>query len=96
MQQKMMAAKISAAPMIEPMTMPAMAPPESPDPDRDAPEPAPAVADVLADEVLDGKSGGIETVVGSLSPAQRCSTLELTQHESVEFTVLSLQNEHNP
>lgn len=94
MQQKITAAKINAAPTIDPMTMPAMAPPESPD--FEPPAPAPAVADAVADEVLVGNNGGIETVVGSVTPSQRFSTLELIQHELVEFTVLSLQYEHNP
>ena len=79
------------------MTIPAIAPPESPDPERPAPVPAPAEVEVgTADEVPDGNTGGIETVVGRSTPTQRDSTLALTQHESVELTVLSAQNEHSP
>lgn len=76
--------------------MPAMAPPESPDPDWPA-FPAPAEVELGAeDEVLEGNTGGIETVVGRSTPTQRDSTLALTQHESVELTVLPAQNEHKP
>jgi hypothetical protein len=87
---------MSPAPTIAPMTMPAIAPPESPDPDPDPPVAAPfeAVGDDV--EVLLGNSGGIDTVVGSLTPWQRCSTFELTQHELVELVVLSAQKEHSP
>jgi hypothetical protein len=46
--------------------------------------------------VLEGNNGGMETVVGSLRPAQRCSTFAVTQQESVEFTVLSEQKEQSP
>lgn len=93
----MTAARISAAPTSEPTTMPAMAPPESPDPERPAPFAAPAdVEDGAPDDVLDGNTGGIETVVGRSTPTQRDSTLALTQHESVELTVLSAQKEHKP
>ena len=67
--------------------MPAMAPPESPEPERLRLEAAPVEPDP-AEEVPDGKRGGIETVVGRVTPWQRDSTLELTQHESVELTLL--------
>lgn len=94
MQQKMTAARIKAAPRIEPRTMPAMAPPESPDPDWPAPAPALPVAEGAP--VLDGKSGGIETVVGRSTLAHRCSTFAVTQQELVEFKVLSAQYEQSP
>jgi hypothetical protein len=71
------------------MTMPAMAPPERPDPEL---APAPGVAD----SVPEGNRGGIDTVVGSSTPVQRDSTRELTQHELVEFTLLSAQKEQRP
>lgn len=87
MQQKITAARMSAAPTSEPMTMPAMAPPESPDRERLPLEAAP-VEPGPAEAVLDGKRGGIETVVGSVTPWQRDSTFEVTQHESVELTLL--------
>lgn len=50
------------------MTIPAMAPPESLDPV--APVPAPALPVELGEEeeVLEGNTGGIETVVGRLTP----------------------------
>jgi hypothetical protein len=89
MQQKMTAARIRAAPRMEPRTMPAMAPPESPDPDWLLPAPAPPVAEGTPEDVLEGKSGCIDRVVGRVTPTQRLSTLEVTQHESVELTVLS-------
>jgi hypothetical protein len=95
-QQKMTAARISAAPRIDPMTMPAMAPPESPDRDLPAPAATLLVAEGAPDEVLDGNSGGIETVGGSLTPTQRLLTFALTQHEFVELTELSAQYEHSP
>lgn len=69
--------------------MPAMAPPESPD--RDPPVAAPLEAVGEDVELLVGKSGGIDTVVGSSTPTQRDSTFELAQHELVELTVLSAQ-----
>ncbi len=65
-QQKMTAARMIAAPMMEPMMIPAIAPPDSPDPAWLV-----GLDDGVADEVLDGKTGGIDTVVGSLRPAQR-------------------------
>jgi hypothetical protein len=74
--------------------MPAMAPPESPDLERAAAA-SPVVVGTL-DDVLDGNSGGIDTVVGRLTFAQRFSTLDVTQQESVELTVLSAQNMHSP
>ena len=48
------------------------------------------------DEVLEGNTGGIETVVGRSTPTQRDSTFALTQQESVELTVLEPQKRHNP
>ena len=96
MQQKMTAARINAAPAIDPTTIPAMARPERPDPEPPAPAAAPPVAEGTLDDVLDGKSGGIETVVGRLTPVQRLFTFALTQHELVELTVLSAQYEQSP
>jgi hypothetical protein len=81
--------------MMAPMTIPAMAPPESPGSEA-PPVPAPPVELGDADEVLDGNTGGIDTVVGRSTPTQRDSTFALTQHESVEFAVLSEQNVHSP
>jgi hypothetical protein len=78
------------------MTIPAMAPPESPDPDGPEPVAAPPVPEGIFDEVPVGNTGGIETVVGSLSPSQRRSTLALTQQESVEFAVLLAQYMQSP
>lgn len=89
MQQKIAPKIMSAAATSDPTTMPAMAPPERPDPEL-----APALG--VADSVLEGNRGGIDTVVGSLTPEQRDSTRELTQQELVEFTRLSAQNEHKP
>ena len=74
--------------------MPAIAPPESPDRVLPAAAPFEAVGDEV--EVLLGQSGGIDTVVGNSTPAQRDSTFELMQHELVELTVLSAQCEHSP
>lgn len=96
MQKKMTAARINAAPSMDPITMPAMAPPESPEPDAPEPFAAPPVALADDDDVLVGNTGGIEIVVGSVIPWQRDSTLAVMQQESVELTVLSAQNEHNP
>jgi hypothetical protein len=90
----MTAAMIRAAPMMAPMTIPAMAPPERPG--SPPPVPAPAVELGDAEDVLDGNTGGIDTVVGRLTPTQRDSTLALTQQESVEFEVLSEQKAHRP
>lgn len=92
-QQKMTAARIRAAPRIEPRTIPAMAPPESPE---DRPAPAPALLDGEGPPVLVGKSGGIETVVGRLTLAHRCSTFAVTQQEFVELRVLSAQYAQSP
>lgn len=82
------------------MTMPAIAPLESPDPDPDPDPDTPVAApfEAVGDdvEVLLGKSGGIDTVVGSSTPWQRCSTFEFTQHELVELVVLSAQKEQSP
>jgi hypothetical protein len=89
----MTAARISAAPTSEPTTIPAIAPPERPDPDL-AP-PAPEV-EVGAADVLDGNNGGIDVVVGRWMPWQRCSTLALTQHESVALGELEAQKEQRP
>ena len=96
MQQKTIAAMIRAAPMSDPITMPAMAPPEIPEPESRPPDPAPAVELGDPDEVLEGNTGGIETVVGRSTPTQRDSTFALTQQESVELTVLEPQKRHNP
>jgi hypothetical protein len=85
-----------AAPTMDPTTIPAMAPPESPEPEPPCPVPAPAVELGDADDVLDGNTGGIDTVVGRSTPTQRDSTLALTQHESVELTVASEQKAHSP
>ena len=93
-QHKITAARIRAAPRMDPRTMPAMAPPESPD--REVPCPAPPLADGTLDDVLDGNRGGIETVVGRSTFAQRLSTFAVTQHESVELMVLSAQNMQSP
>jgi hypothetical protein len=71
------------------MTIPAIAPPERPDPEL-----APELG--VADWVPEGNRGGIETVVGSSTSVQRDSTRELTQHELVEFTLLSAQKEQRP
>jgi hypothetical protein len=80
MQQKTIAAMIRAAPMSDPITMPAMAPPEIPEPESRSPDPAPAVELGDPDEVLEGNTGGIETVVGRSTPTQRDSTFALTQN----------------
>lgn len=96
MQQKMTAAITRPAPMRDPMTMPAMAPLERPLLALCPPDDAPLVELGTADEVLDGKTGGMEIVVGSLTPWQRVSTLALTQQESVEFAVLPEQKRHSP
>jgi hypothetical protein len=94
MQQKMTATMINAAPTSDPMTIPAMAPPERPEPPPGAAAPAVALGD--EDEVLEGNTGGIETVVGRSTPTQRASTFALTQQESVELTVLVEQKRHSP
>jgi hypothetical protein len=77
--------------------MPAMAPPESPD--RESPvaaAAAPPVADGTLDEVLDGNSGGIDTVLGRSTLVQRLFAFAVTQHESVELMVLLSQNMQSP
>lgn len=94
MQQKMAAAMMTAAPTSDPMTIPAMAPPERPE--SPPPDPAPAVELGEEDEVLEGNTGGIETVVGRSIPTQRDSTFALTQQESVELTVLVEQKRQSP
>ena len=96
MQQKMTPAMMRAAPMSDPITIPAMAPPDSPLSVFFPPVPAPAVELGAADAVLEGKSGGIDMVVGRMTPTQRVSTLALTQHVSVELAVLPAQNPHSP
>jgi hypothetical protein len=78
------------------MTIPAMAPEDRPDPELSPPDPESAVELGEPEAVLDGKTGGIDTVVGSSTPSQRASTFAVTQHESVEFTVLSLQKAQSP
>jgi hypothetical protein len=82
--------------MIDPRTIPAIAPPDNPDPEAPEPTPAPPVEFGAEEEVLEGKTGGIDTVVGRFTPWQRDCTFAVTQHESVELTVLSAQNEHSP
>ena len=67
-QKKIKAARMSPAPSTAPMTIPAIAPPESPDPDPDPPVAAPFEGVGEEVEVLLGKSGGIDTVVGSSTP----------------------------
>lgn len=95
-QKKMRAARTNSAPTIAPITMPAMAPPDSPESELESPVAAPFVADGAVVELLVGNSGGIDTVVGSITPTHRDSTFELTQHELVELTVLSAQYEQSP
>jgi len=96
MQQKMTPAMMRAAPMSDPITIPAMAPPDSPVSVLAPPVPAPAVEVGDPDAVLDGKSGGMETVVGRVTPTHRASTLALTQHVSVELAVLPAQKPQSP
>jgi hypothetical protein len=78
------------------MTIPAMAPPDKPFRDCTVPVAAPPVVDGIPDEVLEGNSGGMDTVVGRLTPTQRLLALALMQHELVELTVLSAQYEQSP
>jgi hypothetical protein len=92
MHAAMMKPSRAAAPTIAPMTMPAMAPPDRPE----GPAAAALVDPVGAAVAVVVKSGGIVVVVGSCTPTQRASTLELTQHESVEFWELVEQNAHRP
>jgi hypothetical protein len=75
------------------MTIPAMAPPDKPFRDCTVPVAAPPVVDGIPDEVLEGNSGGMDTVVGRLTPTQRLLALALMQHELVELTVLSARTE---
>lgn len=96
MQQKMTAAITRAAPISDPITIPAIAPPESPCFELCPPDAPPAVEVGEADEVLVGKTGGMEMVVGRSTFWQRASTLALTQHVSVELVVLPAQNKHSP
>lgn len=90
MQHMMMAPRMRAAPTREPMTIPAMAPPERPEADP----PAAAALDVPvgAAAEVDENRGGMDEVTGRSTPTQRDSTLEFTQHESVEFGELAPQN----
>ena len=93
---RIIAAIRSATPTMAPTTIPAIAPPERPEPDLFAPAPAAAdVADGTAD-VLEGKRGGIDVVVGSSTFSHRDSTFELTQQESVALGELEAQNEQSP
>lgn len=63
MQQKMTAARMTAAPTTDPMTIPAIAPGLRPLPRF--PAPAAVLVAVGLDELVDeGKSGGIDVVVG--------------------------------
>lgn len=95
-QQKITPPMTSAAPMMDPMTIPAMAPPDRPVSDLLPPFSAPAVELGDAEDVLEGKTGGIDTVVGRFTPTHRVLTFALTQQESVEFVVLSAQKAHSP
>lgn len=90
MQQKITAARMSAAPMIDPTTMPAIAPPERPA--------RPLAGEEEGDDDGDsvGNTGGMETVVGRSTSVQRVSAFALTQQESVSFNVLPLQKAHSP
>jgi len=90
MQHMMIAPRMIAAPMSEPMTIPAIAPDESPE--ADAPVAAALDVPVGDAEEVDENSGGMDEVTGRSTPTQRASTLELTQHESVEFGELAPQN----
>lgn len=100
----MRAPRRSAAPMTEPITMPAICPPESP---SLAVVVAPSAvlvttgtpvdeADEDGEDVVVGKSGVIEVYVGRRTFAHRVFTSDVTQHESVELTVLKLQYVHRP
>lgn len=46
--------------------------------------------------VEDGKSVGIEDVVGKVTPVHRLMTFEAAQHESVAFGELVAQYPHRP
>ena len=76
--------------------MPAIAPPERPVVDFCPPDPPPAVELGAADEVLEGKTGGMDTVVGRWTFWQRDSTLALIQQVSVELVVPLEQKRQSP
>lgn len=76
--------------------MPAIAPrdkPLRPDPSRAA-----AAGEPVGElpSVEEGKSGGIEDVMGNSTSTQRLVALEPTQHESVAFGELAAQKLHKP
>lgn len=92
-QHSSMRTRMSSAPTTDPITMPAIAPPDKP---RWADWPFAAAAEVPVAEgapllVEDGKRGGIDEVVGSVTPAQRFVTFEPIQQESVAFGELAAQ-----
>ena len=90
----LMSPRRRAAPRREPTTIPAVAPPDSPE--LAPPAPAAVVDPVGAAVVVVVNRGGIVVVVGSLTPTQRDSTSEFTQHESVEFGELAEQKAQRP
>ena len=91
MQQKAKRPRSKAIPKTEPTTIPAICPPDNPALWEgtgllEGPELALAV----------GKSGGIDEVVGSLTPGHRDVTLEAEQQESVAFGELAAQWAQSP
>lgn len=80
-----------------PITIPAMAPPLKRlglPPLLDAPAPFVADADGDCDEVEEVVADA--AAMGRVTPWQRCSVLEKTQQESVEFADPAAQYEHRP
>ena len=92
MQHRSISASISKAPKTDPTAIPAIAPPDKPWWAEDLP--AAAAEEPVADEVLlveEGKRGGIEEVIGRVTPEHRVVTFEPTQQESVAFGELAAQ-----
>lgn len=83
---------MSSAPKTDPTTIPAICPPDRPW--WAGGGFAAAVDEPVADGaplVADGKRGGMEEVVGRVTPEQRLVALEPTQQESVAFGELAAQ-----
>ena len=81
----------NAAPTIDPTTIPAIAPPERPELLGAGAAALLVDADGLLLDVEDGNSGGMDVIVGSITPGQRLVTFDPMQHESVALGELEAQ-----